>query len=219
MTRTTAVLLAAGAGTRLGLGPKALLPYGGGNLLAHAARQLLDGGCAEVVVVVGAGAAQVRATPLPTACRYVENPHWRDGMGSSFAAGIAAAGSVSGAGTGPVLVALVDQPGMTAELVARVIARHEAGRITAAGYSSMVGSSGTGRLRRGNPVLFSPEHAAAAAASATGDAGARVYLAAHRDQVDVVDCTDLGDGADVDTPADLHLLEVPDPAQRPPATD
>lgn len=218
MTRTTAVLLAAGAGTRLGLGPKALLPYRGGTLLAHAARQLLDGGCAEVVVVVGAGAAEVRATPLPPACRYVENPRWQDGMGSSFAAGMAAAG-ISAAGSGPVLVALVDQPGMTAELVARLIARHGRGRITAAGYNSPFGAEGRGTLRRGNPVLFSPDHAAAAAASATGDSGAREYLAAHRGQVDVVDCTDLGDGADVDTPADMHLLAAPDPAQRPQATD
>lgn len=219
MKRTTAVLLAAGAGTRLGLGPKALLPFRGGTLLAHAARQLLDGGCAEVVVVVGAGAAEVRATPLPPACRYVENPRWQDGMGSSFAAGMAAAGEVSAADGVPVLVALVDQPGLTAELVARLIARHGRGRITAAGYSSPFGANGSGTLRRGNPVLFSPDHAAAAAASATGDSGAREYLAVHQDQVDVVDCTDLGDGADVDTPADLHLLEAPGPAQRPPTPD
>ncbi len=83
----------------------------------------------------------------------------------------------------------------------------------------MIDAEGSGTLRRGNPVLFSPEHAGVAAASATGDSGAREYLAGHRDQVDVVDCTDLGDGADVDTPADLHLLEAPAPAQRPPAAD
>lgn len=206
MTRTTAVLLAAGAGTRLGMGPKALLPFGGGTLLAYAARQLLDGGCAEVVVVVGAGAAEVRATALPPACRFVENPHWSEGMGSSLAAGVAAVGG------GPVLVALVDQPGMTSELVARLLSRHRPGRMTAAGYGSAFGADGTepnnaGSLRRGNPVLFSPSHAAAAAASARGDAGAREYLVAHGDEVDVLDCSDLGDGADLDTPADLHLLE------------
>lgn len=201
MKRTTAVLLAAGAGTRLGLGPKALLPFRGGTLLAHVARQLLDGGCSEVVVVVGAGAAEVRATPLPQACSFVENPRWREGMGSSFAAGVAAAGG------GQVLVALVDQPGMTSELVARLLSRQRPGRITAAGYANAVGADGEGSLRRGNPVLFPAGLAVAAAASVTGDSGAREYLAAHRDLVDVVDCSDLGDGADVDTPADLHLLE------------
>ena len=44
------------------------------------------------------------------------------------------------------------------------------------------------------------------AASATGDAGARTYLAAHRELVDLVDCSDLDSGADIDTVADLHLL-------------
>lgn len=201
MKRTTAVLLAAGAGTRLGLGPKALLPFRGGTLLAHAAWQLLDGGCSEVVVVVGAGAAEVRATPLPPACSFVENPRWGEGMGSSFAAGVAATGG------GQVLVALVDQPGMTSELVARLLSSQQPGRIAAAGYAIAFGADGDGSLRRGNPVLFPSDLAVAAAASATGDSGAREYLAAHRDLVDVVDCSDLGDGADVDTPADLHLLE------------
>lgn len=203
---TTAVLLAAGAGTRLGMGPKALLPFRGGTLLAHAARQLLEGGCAEVIVVVGAGAAKVRATPLPPACRFVENQHWSAGMGSSFTTGVAAAGG------GPVLVALVDQPGMTSELVARLLLRHQTGRITAAGYRFTggvhgLGDNGGGSLRRGNPVLFPPGLAPEAAASAKGDSGAREYLAVHGNLVDVVDCTDLSDGADLDTPVDLHLLE------------
>lgn len=214
MTRTTAVLLAAGAGTRLGLGPKALLPFHGTTLVAHAAGELLRGGAAEVVVVIGAGADDVRAAPLPAGCRLVLNPRWEEGMGSSFALGVAAAGD------GPVLVALVDQPGMNHGLISMLLALHRPGRITAAGYRSGHGVAGTaaagpGTLRRGHPVLFSPEHAAGAAAAATGDSGARAYLAAHPDVVDVVDFSRFADGADLDTPADLHLLEESDPPVAP----
>ncbi len=218
MTRTTAVLLAAGAGTRLGMGPKALLPFRGATLLAHAAGELLRGGCSEVVVVIGAAAGDVRAVPLPPRCRFVENPRWQEGMGSSFAVGVAAA--LDGQGQPPpadgtVLVALVDQPGMDSALVSTLLSLHRPGRITAAGYRSGHGATtnvprrGGARppLRRGNPVLFPLDHAAGAAAAASGDSAARDYLQAHAELVDVVDFSPFTDGADVDTPGDLHLLQ------------
>lgn len=87
MTRTTAVLLAADAGTRLGLEPQALLPFRGTTLVAHMAGELLRGGCAEVVLVMGAGVEEVRTTSLPAGCRVIFNPHGAEGMGSSFALG------------------------------------------------------------------------------------------------------------------------------------
>ena len=193
-------MLAAGAGTRLGRGPKALLPFRGTTLVAHLGAELVAGGCREVVVVIGAGAADVRAAGLPPACRTVENSRWADGMGGSFALGVrsAAAGDA-------VLVALVDQPGLTAGLVARLLAAHRSGRITAAGYRA-AGDAPSG-LRRGHPILFDHALAIQAAGTASGDAGARAFLHAHGELIDLVDCSDLSDGADVDTPAGLHLLE------------
>ena len=88
---TTAVLLAAGAGTRLGLGPKALLPFRGRTLVEVLADVLLAGGCREVVTVLGADAATVRAGTDLSRHRVIENPDWDTGMGSSFRAGVAAA--------------------------------------------------------------------------------------------------------------------------------
>lgn len=208
MTPTTAVLLAAGAGTRLGRGPKALLPFRGGTLVEHAAQALRDGGCTETVVVAGAGADQVAAlqsghpdTAL-AAARVVVNDDWALGMGGSFRLGVAAAGTGH-----DVLVSLVDQPGVTAELVARLLAAHRPGRITAAGYAPPLRGSSSPGPKRGHPIIFSASLAAAAAASSTGDAGARLFLAAHPELIDVVNCSDLADGADVDTPQDLHLLK------------
>jgi len=218
MRRTTAVLLAAGAGTRLGRGPKALLPYRGTTLMAHLAAQLLQGGCQEVVVVIGAGAGLVRTHPLPPGTRTVENPRWAEGMGGSFALGVASAGAGGPRAAGPdgaanVLVALVDQPGVDALLVARLLAAHRQGRIAAAGYSAprngapQGGTPNKGALRRGHPVVFDARLALEAAALATGDAGAREFLKMNPELVDLVDCSDLDDGADLDTPAQLYLLE------------
>lgn len=196
--QVTGVLLAAGSGSRLGMGPKALLrKTNGETLLATALSALLTGGCHHVVVVLGAGAEQVSAQ-LETDERItvLVNAAWSSGMGSSFALGMSKAPAKS-----PVLVALVDQPGLNAELVQRLVFAHRGGRITAAGYGR-----DRARLRRGHPVVFAPEHSESAALSATGDAGARAYLAAHEDLIDLIDCSDLDSGLDIDTIGDLHLL-------------
>lgn len=195
------MLLAAGAGTRLGRGPKALLPYRGTTLANHVAGELLLGGCDEVVAVLGAGAADVADAGLPSGSRTVVNPDWASGLGGSFALGVAACPAEA-----DVLVALVDQPGLSAEVVARLLAAHRPGRITAAGFRPAAGAP----LDRGHPVLFDAGLARAAAATARGDKGAGPFLRNHPELVDVVDCSDLSDGADVDTPADLHLLDRPE---------
>jgi nicotine blue oxidoreductase len=194
---TTAVLLAAGAGTRLGLGPKALLRFRGRTLVDVLADMLLQGGCREVVTVLGADAATVRAATDLSRHKVIENPDWESGMGSSFRAGVAAA-----APEDHVLIALVDQPGLTAGTVARLLAAHRPGRVTAAAYRGP-----QGKLRRGHPLLLDVSLRAAAAETATGDAGARAFLQAHPDLVDLVDCSDFSGGEDLDTPDQLHLLD------------
>ncbi|MFE4227981.1 nicotine blue oxidoreductase [Arthrobacter sp. NPDC056886] len=196
-TPTTAVLLAAGAGTRLGLGPKALLPFRGRTLVEVLADVLIDGGCRDVVVVLGADSARVRAATDLRPYTVVENPDWATGMGGSFRAGVAAAAPVD-----HVLIALVDQPGLSPEAVARLVAAHRPGRVTAAAYRDA-----EGKLQRGHPLLLDAGLRAEAAETATGDAGARAFLQAHPDLVDLVDCSDLSGGEDLDSPDQLHLLD------------
>ena len=200
-TRTTGVLLAAGAGTRLGRGPKALLPFRGRTLVEVLADVLLDGGCRDVVVVLGAGAGDVRGRTDLARHVVVENPGWAGGMGSSFRLGLESVRPED-----HVLVALVDQPGLTAETVARLLRAHRPGRVTAAAYQDAAG-----KLRRGHPLLLDATLRAEAAASAGGDAGARLFLQAHPELVDLVDCTlppgsGQSGGEDLDTPDQLHLL-------------
>lgn len=196
-TAATAVLLAAGAGTRLGLGPKALLRRHGTPLVNHLAAVLYDGGCHGVVVVLGAEAGRVREEAALTDCAVVVNDDWPSGMGGSLKAGLAAVPPGRHA-----LVALVDQPALTADTVAALLAAHRPGRVTAAAYPDA-----SGALKRGHPVLFDASLLAAVADSAHGDAGARDFLRAQPELLDLVDCQAWGAGQDVDTPADLPLLE------------
>ncbi|SKC51572.1 nucleotidyltransferase family protein [Krasilnikoviella flava] len=206
---TVAVLLAAGAGTRLGRGPKALLPWapdGGRPLVEHAAAVLLDGGCDQVVVVLGAEADRVRAASALDASglRVVVNEDWWTGMASSLRAGVAAALDAGGRGRAArVVVAHVDQPGVAPEDVARLLAAHRPGRVTASRWAHAPVAQ-SARPRWSHPLVLDAALAAPAAASAVGDTGARDFLRTHADLIDVV--THPGDGRDVDTEADLDLL-------------
>lgn len=194
------VLLAAGEGRRLGLGPKAMLPLSGTPQAARMVHELWRGGCDEVVVVLGAGAEDVQRAVGPGAHHVVVNEEWRTGMASSFRAGVDAAVRLApdrrDAG---VLVALADQPDIDGDVVAHLRAAATADRVTAAGFPA-----DDGGLSRGHPVLFPVALAAAAAELAEGDAGGRAWLRRHPDLLTVVDVGHLATGRDIDTPADLH---------------
>ena len=113
------LLLAAGGGRRLGGRPKALLRHRGRPLVEHAVGVLRAAGLTRVHVVLGARADAVREQAELTGCVVVENPEWEQGMGSSLRAGL---DSLADTGARAALVSLVDQPGIGAEAVARVLA-------------------------------------------------------------------------------------------------
>ena len=180
------VVLAAGAGLRIGR-PKALVVVAGERLADQAVATLRSGGCDPVLLVTGAAA--VAAAGAHT----VPNPDWRSGMASSLRVGLAALEAMPDPPDAAV-VGLVDQPGIGPEAVRRLIGAYEAGaRIAVATYG--------GHQR--NPVLFARAIWSEVAASVTGDRGARDYLAAHADDVTEVECGDVADPADLDTPEDV----------------
>jgi CTP:molybdopterin cytidylyltransferase MocA len=192
VTVTTAgLVLAAGAASRYGR-PKVLERFGDRTLLEHACHALAGGGCDPVLVVLGAGADEVRrAVPLPST---VVNPDWRTGMASSLRAGLAGLPPHATA----VVVALADQPLVGPEVVRRLVAAGRDGaRAAVATYA--------GRPR--NPVLLHRSVFAEVAASVHGDEGARGWLRANPDRVVLVPCDGLGDPLDIDTPADLARLD------------
>jgi nicotine blue oxidoreductase len=181
-----AVVLAAGAGRRFGR-PKALARIDGERFVDRAVRVLRAGGCADVVVVAGAVPLSVRHATV------VENAQWASGQASSLRMGLAAA---TGTGAGAAVLALVDTPWVGPDAVSRVISAW-------AGGASAVVATYDGHA--GHPVLVDRQHWDGVAATASGDEGARRWLAAHRELVAAVDCTGTGWPDDVDEPADLSL--------------
>ncbi|MDT0398654.1 MULTISPECIES: nucleotidyltransferase family protein [Streptomyces] len=189
------LLLAAGGGRRLGGRPKALLTHRGRPLVEHAVAVLRAGGCTRVHVVLGARADEVRARASLPGCALVDNPEWEQGMGTSLRAGLR---SLAGTGARAALVSLVDQPGIGAEAVARVLGAYDSPDVLAsAAYDGV----------RGHPVLFGSAHWAGIAATATGDRGARAYLREHAERLTLVECGDVAQAYDIDTEADLAHLE------------
>lgn len=170
------VLLAAGGGTRYGM-PKVLAAQGDWLRLAVAA--LRDGGCDEVVVVLGAAVVDV-----PAPARAVVAPDWADGMSASLRAGLDAA-----QGASFVALHLVDTPDVGPDVVRRVLAAGTQTGLARAVYQG----------RPGHPVVISAEHVPALRDSLTGDQGARAFLSG-RDDVIAVECGDLASGVDVDVP-------------------
>ena len=172
----TGIVLAAGAGTRLGR-PKADLILGGERLLDRAVRLLRAGGCDHLVAVVRRGTTV-------EGVHVVENPEPERGMGSSLQLGLRAAVG------GRAVVTLVDLPGLEPDSVRRVLAAEAA--VAVATYHG----------RRGHPVAFRADVWDEIARNAQGDQGARAFLRQRPDLVVDVACD--GDPADLDTAADLE---------------
>jgi nicotine blue oxidoreductase len=185
------LVLAAGAGRRLGT-PKALVELDGELLVDRAVRVLREGGCDPVAVVLGARSDDVRRHARLDGVTVVVNDGWDEGIGSSLRTGLAALDSLDAASC---VVMLVDQPGVTSDVVRRLVDAPPAAAVAAA-YDGRVG----------NPVRLDAAVWAEVAALAVGDVGARAWMRQHPARVRVVACDDLGSDADVDTPEDLSRL-------------
>lgn len=169
--RVAGIVLAAGAGSRYGM-PKVLVD----DWLQRAVTALADGGCDDVLVVLGAAVVEV-----PARARAVLAADWADGMSASVRAGLAAAG-----GADTAVLHIVDTPDVGADVVARVLA-HADGGLARAMYGG----------RPGHPVTVAAAHWPALVATLHGDEGAREFLAG-RDDLVAVECGDLATGRDVD---------------------
>lgn len=182
------VLLAAGAGTRMGR-PKALVRDPAGTpWVALGVAALLDGECDAVVVVLGAAAETARElVPVRPDVRVVVAPDWSDGPGASLAAGLRALPDGAAA-----CISLVDLPGLPAAVVRRVLAGPRPGGVLRRAVHAG---------RPGHPVLVGPEHRAALVAAVVREPGDRSAGAWLRGAgVESVPCDDLWDGADQDRP-------------------
>ena len=172
MNRIAAIVLAAGGSKRMGT-PKQLLRLDGESLVRRAVRTALASRCAAVFVVVGARADAVTREIDDLSCTRVDNPHWRDGIGTSIRAGVTAV-SIAQPPFDAVLITLADQPYITAALLDQLLAAAETAPVglVACEYAGTTGV----------PALFARDHFNALRAL-TGDRGGRSLLAAHADAV------------------------------------
>jgi molybdenum cofactor cytidylyltransferase len=193
--RVGAVVLAAGASSRLGRA-KQLVVHEGHTLLERTIVAAVAAAADPVVVVLGAAANEIRRAlpPLEERVRFVVNDQWPDGMGTSIARGVAALREF-GSETEAALILVCDQPALDAGVLRRFVelACAKPGMILLADY-------GTGR---GPPVTF-PREFFDELVALRGEAGAREVHRRHADSIITVPFP--GGAVDIDAPDDLRSL-------------
>ncbi len=188
------LVLAAGGGLRFGA-TKQLADLDGRPLLEHPLTAMAAAGLDRLIVVLGSRAADVLAEVDLHGAEPVFCERWGEGQSVSLAYGLAHLEENGSPSPDAVVVALGDQPRLAPGAVRRVLdARGEAAAVRATyggepGHPVVLERALLGQLR-----------------NCAGDAGARGVL--QRAGALEVPCDDLGDGADVDTPADLTALRV-----------
>ncbi len=201
-----AILLAAGASTRLGQ-PKQLLrvpAFGGETLLDHAVALARASGAAPIFVVLGAHAEEIILECELLDCILIRNETWVEGMASSLRVGIAAVLEYAPAASG-AMVLVCDQPGLSAEHLVRLFDANkvDGNRIAASRYAGRIGV----------PAIF-PRGLFPALLELQGDQGARGLLQQPGAAVYAIDFS--GGELDLDSPEDVERLQS-DRSTRPPA--
>ena len=200
-----AVLLAAGAGSRLGGRPKSLLDLGGVPLIRRQLIALSGAGVDEVVVVLGHHAESIEVAVPHFPVTLARNPAPDEGQASSVRLGLQALTGKLDA----VIVALADQPMINAQDITDLISAFKQ-----RGAASMVVPRVAGEP--GNPVIF---EAALRDEWLAGDADAacRRWREANPERVHWFDTDNQRYRVDIDTPEDLlrfsertgHVLRWP----------
>jgi molybdenum cofactor cytidylyltransferase len=184
-----AIVLAAGASTRMGR-QKLTLPLGDGRPLVRVAvERVVAAGLDDVVVVTGRESEAVASALRGLAVRMAHNSRYADGQSTSLRAGLDALAP----GTEAAVVALGDQP-VDPRVIRRLVATFQATHrpIVAPVY----------RDGRGNPVLFASS-VFDELRRVEGDRGGRPVIARDPERVAEVS-VDAPMPADIDTPEDYE---------------
>ena len=193
-TRVAAIVLAAGASSRMGRS-KLTLPYRGTTLLRLAVDRAVAVSDLLPIVVTGYDDLLIREhlVEYTNTAQLVHNPDWKAGMGGSIAMGVTAAT----ADPTPMvyLITLADQPGADEALLWQLLNKHaeHPGDLIAVAYPEGPGV----------PACF-PATYRDELVNQDGQGGARKLLRSGRYPVRTV--APPAPLADVDTPEDYHRL-------------
>jgi len=191
------VILAAGAGARLGGVAKALLEIGADEtFLGRIARTGRAAGMSRAIVVVAEPFAdRVARAAEALGLEVATNPDPSRGMGSSVQIGFSTVLSDQN-GDGEALLWPVDTPRVAVDTIKRM-------RRARGGSSVVVPTHGG---RGGHPVLVDRSLWSALATSADRAGGARAVFDAHRESVLRIEVGDPWVVRDVDLPEDLRSV-------------
>ena len=193
MSHVAAIVLAAGLSRRFGAGNKLTADADGQPLVRRVVEQALASRAAQIVVVTGHEPDAIASALAGLPLRVVHNAHYRQGMGTSVAAGVASLdANMAGA-----LVLLGDMPDVDAVLLDRLMQG-----FAEAGADRIVMPVDTDGRQR-NPVLW-PRRLFAALARLDGDKGGRDLIAAEGASVVRLAVADASAvSLDIDTPEAL----------------
>ncbi|MFM8942783.1 MAG: NTP transferase domain-containing protein [Acidimicrobiaceae bacterium] len=187
----TAVLLAAGSGSRFsGEAHKLLTVIGGQTVFAWALQNCLAAQFQHLIVVTGAVnlSAQISDAEIATTNLIeVHNTNWQTGMASSLQCAISEA---QRHGASSIVVGLADQPAIKPSSWQRIA--NATAPLAVATYNGV----------RGNPVRIHAE--LWPLLPSTGDEGARSLFKSHKDLLEEVACD--GSSQDLDTSSDIETL-------------
>jgi len=203
MTEISAILLAAGRSRRMGAF-KPLLPFGDATVIECCIRNLRAAEVAEIVVVVGHRAEDIRECVKPLDVSFAVNPDPDSEMGVSIARGVEAVSP----GAKGLVIALVDHPAVPAETIQLLIDEWRRG-------ARLVQPEHEGR--GGHPVLIDLTYRDELLAL-DPEQGLRAIFAAHRDEAKRVPVTSPYVARDMDTWEDYRRLHL-DVFGAPPAED
>ena len=133
------LVLGAGGSKRLGR-PKQLLPYAGGTLLGHVVGVARECAFDQLVVAIGGAADEVRARVDLRGAEVVVNEAYGEGCSSSIAAAL----KVVDPRCDVLVLMLGDQPGVTADTVAALLAGRGDAELAVCRYDD----------GRGHPIAF-----------------------------------------------------------------
>ncbi|WP_310428975.1 nucleotidyltransferase family protein [Chamaesiphon sp. VAR_48_metabat_135_sub] len=143
-SQIAAVILAAGASTRMGT-PKQLLEWQGRSLLRSITETAIAADCDPIIIVLGASSDRMQAEIIDLPVQIVNNPEWQTGMGSSIRTGIQALLDRNMDVNAAILL-LCDQPFVSVQIIRQLRS------IYATTHQSIVASSYRNTI--GVPALF-----------------------------------------------------------------
>jgi len=194
--RIAAVVLAAGRSARMGAVNKMIAEIGGRPLVRIAAEQALASRASPVIIVTGHQRERIEAALAGLPVRFVHNPDYAEGLGTSLKAGIAAVPQEADG----AIVCLGDMPQVDAALIDRLIAAFDPERGALIAVPSIDG-------RRGNPVVWARRFFHDLMAI-QGDIGARHLIGTYAEAVAEVPVAGEAALTDVDTPESLSAVKA-----------